>query len=80
MGWRLGTSWTCPLETLRTKANTSFVDWRREFNKELQRLGMPRSTVINAEGHYQIGQSPETAADYDMAVADLCKPRATRGV
>lgn len=52
------------LETLRTKANTPFLVWWPMFNAALAALGHPEAGHMDARGHWEMGDSPETAASY----------------
>jgi hypothetical protein len=52
------------LETCRTKTNTTFRAWWPLFNKALAAHGLSEAGFADAQGCYEMGESPETAASY----------------
>lgn len=52
------------LEAGRTKANTTFRAWWPLYNKALAKHGLPEAGFADAQGCYEMGESPETAASY----------------
>jgi hypothetical protein len=53
----------CLLEMASTKANTEFSPWWLALNGELARRNLPEARYGDARDYYEIGHSPETAAD-----------------
>lgn len=49
---------------VRTKQNTEFTAWWGLYNNELVKRGLPEAGFGDALGCYEVGESPETAADY----------------
>lgn len=49
---------------VRTKDNTSFDRWLAFANQAFVRRGMPLPTRDSARDAYEMGESPETWADF----------------
>jgi hypothetical protein len=47
-----------------TKANTGFAEWWNLFNEELAKRDLPEASYGDARDSFDVGESPETAADY----------------
>lgn len=50
--------------TVSTKTNTTFANWWKKLNKLLVKGGLAEAGFRTAHDFYEMGDSPETAADY----------------
>jgi hypothetical protein len=55
---------TADLDLVRTKDNTKPMDWWALANKAFAERGLPEPTFGAVHDAYQMGESPETWADY----------------
>jgi hypothetical protein len=44
--------------------NTKFPKWWKMYNAALAAHGLPPATEEQARGAYEVGETPDTAADY----------------
>lgn len=49
-------------ETLKTKANTEFMNWWPLLNKEMEKQSWKQVGFKDANSCWEMGESPETAA------------------